>query len=973
MKRQNIKKDGYNKKRRYNSDIEDNNEIYNLKSMKKDFGSNRNEKYLNSKNFAVSSESTSFKFDNIENENKNVDNENEKDSENESINGNIKNNILSEEQNSNSYSDNDLFNDSQNSQLKINSNNNKEEMNNEINSDEANIFNKYKNYNIDNENNIIVDEDNEYDEKNKEIISTRMKLNSSIKNISDIGTIESVELWNFMCHERLRIDFCPRINFVVGHNGSGKSAILTGITVCLGGKATVTQRATSLKGLIKEGKNKGSVTIKIRNKGPDAYKPNIYGEKIVIERELRKDGVNGYKIKNNSGKTIATNRKELNHILDHMCIQVDNPMNILNQDLARQFISSSTPEEKYNFFLKGTQLSQLNEDLELVRERIDKIDRIIKLKSEVLPEMKKAIKSKKTEIRDMLAIQNLEKTSNELKKKIVWANIKEKEEAINDEEENYRKESKNLNIRVNKVKEVKKKLEPFNEKISENRERIKELTEKCSVINDRKKDVEYNLKDVQDKYNSHKRENQKMDITMNQLLNQKVEFEEKINEEKRKIENMNSNERGRQEDAIGSLNREIDNLTKKISEINNDLISNDKQIINVKKDKEKYMEEFNLLNNEIDSLKIDINKLNSQKKNRVKAFHDNYPEILKTIEEYDKIGKWKEGKPVGPFGMYISIKNKHKEWSKIIETVLKNYVSSMGVFSHHDRKLMQSILTKFKCSAPVFVCRKKNIDFSNGEPEEKYLTILRAIECNNDVVVQQLVVNTRIEQILLIKNRKEADIVMSTGPNNGFPINVAACYTIDGFQVGSKGGLATLSVNLYNGPPKLLTDVDEVIKENQMKINNLIILRNQKNEDIQKCISSNSNLQSQKEDLRHQLKKNQIEINQMQSQKMQIQEEMEEKTPEDISTIEKKLSAVNNQIDILERQRYELKEQMSNTENDEKRLKNEINEINDFINMHKDEIEKLKNEISEGFAKEMSSLNEILKHYSTEMELHISK
>jgi len=366
-----------------------------------------------------------------------------------------------------------------------------------------------------------------------------MKLNSSIKNISDIGTIESVELWNFMCHERLRIDFCPRINFVVGHNGSGKSAILTGITVCLGGKATVTQRATSLKGLIKEGKNKGSVTIKIRNKGPDAYKPNIYGEKIVIERELRKDGVNGYKIKNNSGKTIATNRKELNHILDHMCIQVDNPMNILNQDLARQFISSSTPEEKYNFFLKGTQLSQLNEDLELVRERIDKIDRIIKLKSEVLPEMKKAIKSKKTEIRDMLAIQNLEKTSNELKKKIVWANIKEKEEAINDEEENYRKESKNLNIRVNKVKEVKKKLEPFNEKISENRERIKELTEKCSVINDRKKDVEYNLKDVQDKYNSHKRENQKMDITMNQLLNQKVEFEEKINEEKRKIENMN--------------------------------------------------------------------------------------------------------------------------------------------------------------------------------------------------------------------------------------------------------------------------------------------------------------------------------------------------------------------------------------------------------------------------------------------------
>ncbi|OUM68586.1 hypothetical protein PIROE2DRAFT_39063, partial [Piromyces sp. E2] len=165
---------------------------------------------------------------------------------------------------------------------------------------------------------------------------------------SDIGTIESVELWNFMCHDRLKIDFCPRINFVVGHNGSGKSAILTGITVCLGGKATITQRATSLKGLIKEGKNYGSITVKIRNKGPDAYKPEIYGDRIIIERRLSREGVNGYKIKNSSGKVIASNRKELNHILDHMCIQVDNPMNILNQDLARQFISSSTPEEKYN-------------------------------------------------------------------------------------------------------------------------------------------------------------------------------------------------------------------------------------------------------------------------------------------------------------------------------------------------------------------------------------------------------------------------------------------------------------------------------------------------------------------------------------------------------------------------------------------------------------------------------------------------
>jgi structural maintenance of chromosomes protein 6 len=71
---------------------------------------------------------------------------------------------------------------------------------------------------------------------------------------SDHAIIEEVRCVNFMCHAHLEVKLGPLINFIIGHNGSGKSAVLTAITLCLGGKATATNRGQNLKSFITEGK-----------------------------------------------------------------------------------------------------------------------------------------------------------------------------------------------------------------------------------------------------------------------------------------------------------------------------------------------------------------------------------------------------------------------------------------------------------------------------------------------------------------------------------------------------------------------------------------------------------------------------------------------------------------------------------------------------------------------------------------------
>ena len=51
-----------------------------------------------------------------------------------------------------------------------------------------------------------------------------------------------------MCHDAMEVNLNPNVNFVVGRNGSGKSAILTALMIGLGGRAKITNRGDSIKG-----------------------------------------------------------------------------------------------------------------------------------------------------------------------------------------------------------------------------------------------------------------------------------------------------------------------------------------------------------------------------------------------------------------------------------------------------------------------------------------------------------------------------------------------------------------------------------------------------------------------------------------------------------------------------------------------------------------------------------------------------
>ncbi|CAH3182366.1 unnamed protein product, partial [Porites evermanni] len=250
------------------------------------------------------------------------------------------------------------------------------------------------------------------------------------EDLSVSGKIEHVTLINFLCHSNLHVPLGPNVNFIIGRNGSGKSAIMTGIVVALGGRATQTSRGLSLKNFVKKGCSSGQVSVQLRNKGSDAYKSAEYGDSIIIERKIMAEGGSSYKIKSTEGKVISASRTEVDHIVDHFNIQVDNPVSLLNQDTSRHLLNSNDASDLYKFFMKATSLEQISSDYWSVMENKDIGLVLLQQKEQNILDVRAELRRQEARFIAVKQIKNVKEQIQELKGERVWAEVIENEKAV---------------------------------------------------------------------------------------------------------------------------------------------------------------------------------------------------------------------------------------------------------------------------------------------------------------------------------------------------------------------------------------------------------------------------------------------------------------------------------------------------------------------------------------------------------------
>ena len=259
------------------------------------------------------------------------------------------------------------------------------------------------------------------------------------------GIIQKIVLTNFMCHKHLKIEMGPQINFVTGANGSGKSAILVGLALCLGASTGFIQRSGTLAGFVREGCASGTVAVTLSNDGADAFKPELYGRSITIERSIsRSTGASKYKLKNASGGLVTQDRSELVPMCDRFNIQVNNPCIIMMQETSRDFLGNSPAKKKYELFERATQIRPVMDHLVEMMDEITNAMHTRDRKKALLPALEHQFEIAKKEHDEIEHLKHVKEQMRSVKAELVWAHVVEREKIVSEAEATLEKDTGTL-------------------------------------------------------------------------------------------------------------------------------------------------------------------------------------------------------------------------------------------------------------------------------------------------------------------------------------------------------------------------------------------------------------------------------------------------------------------------------------------------------------------------------------------------
>jgi len=470
-----------------------------------------------------------------------------------------------------------------------------------------------------------------------------------------------------------------------------------------------------------------------------------------------------------NGTKKSANKKDLDSLLDHLNIQVDNPVAVLDQEEAKKFLTGK-PEDKYNFFTKATELERIDRTYAAGKDSIEEYsEQSDKMRLSVRPQRDK-VNELERKWEEYKELDKIEERLAEQRMNYVWSYWKNLSDEVKDKDKVHNDRMKKMHRRREDFEEFRRTAETKNPEEETIAEKIKELTAEAEKAAEEKQSLDTQLRatkaPLQTQKSALKSCKREQNGAKKKLESAKRRLQ-KTREDAAKTAGNAEGEQAARAKKMIDLERAIDENKSEEAIVKPKITALFQRYEGMEPAMQQCREDSTSASRQLSAVKRKLQDLHSDSgSGNIAVFGEKCAEMHRRVEREQRF----EGRVVGPIGAHLKIRSGAEKFSKLAESAISG-LDKFICTSNHDRALLTRIRTEVGCNPRQCNIYQHHVSPRYSVQEESFeegiemLSNVLAIE--DDLVYNCLVDNQKIDMRALAVSKEVSEIGLLTTDGSG--------------------------------------------------------------------------------------------------------------------------------------------------------------------------------------------------------------
>lgn len=492
---------------------------------------------------------------------------------------------------------------------------------------------------------------------------------------------------------------------------------------------------------------------------------------------------------------MASKREELQELIVHFNIDVENPCVIMSQDKSREFLHSGNSKDKFKFFFKATLLQQVEDLLIGIQSQLKNANELVAELEKSINPIVKELDELQGKIRSMEHIEEISNQVDLLKKKLAWAWVYSVDKQLQDKSKRIEELKGRIPTCQSRIDQHLRKMEELNDQLTKKKAQIAHMMEKTSEVRRMTDELKQSLSlATKEKLELEEERGRKFNYIQKMAKRVKI-FEQQIRDmDEQNIRNTQAEELD-MEVKLKEFQAEIDSANVVFQRLRNEEDTLIDQINQAKDEINKIVHEIEEYDKRDRDIRSRIREFQLHQSNKVTAFGGG--RVMGLLEVIERQHRKFNRAPIGPIGAHVTLVDGDK-WGTAIECAVGKVLNAFIVTDHKDSLLLRACAREANykhLQIIIYEFSRPRLHIPDHMlPQTHHPTAISVLRSDNPTVLNVLIDVGNAERQVLVKDYDAGKTVAFDQRIS----NLKEVYTSDGYKMFSRGSVQTILPPMKN-------------------------------------------------------------------------------------------------------------------------------------------------------------------------------